>query len=656
MGTKAVWAGSFLLTIGLVTSCGGPESGPSDTIVVGADDGSAILTIPSDSLPAGLDPAELSVRRVPDDELGEDADTGRAYLLEPPGTILGPGAYLATTVAAPDGSIPWVGSITSGDLAVAGSDEPFPLSFDTADGVQVLVDLATETATVWVPVPHFSTYFFSEGQGKYAFFQVKGTSGRAVVGDLPDASAEVARVSTDLTSGDYPGQSSFEVHISDLTGYPSWFYLPVETHTHYRENEGKKGTISLRFHMIEGSARLQGAMWHGTDSRDFERNARSNYWLKLEGEDAYPTQLPENTLLTPAGTIENRPPSTPFTDRFTVENRDFRCARAGTGKLAFDFTITWKEEVELQRAWDPTWRVIREAVQKNWDVAGLVPVTCDAAAGSSTTTSSTTTTAPGSTGTGDDDLGGLLDRIGLPVHGFRATGDVVDVDRDARYAYAVPDPRHDHIDSISTQPSAYTGPEVDIIQMITATAIVDQNWVDSVFNHSLLPCFARSPVVVCAPDSQPMGAGGMLVVMVQHDDLVPTSPAGTSYIYSLVFDSNGLADDNWHANPPFDWDYFAGTDRWYQATYDHVSKTWVLFVTQVSADGTTQQVLPSAVRAVIIDDWFVWFVPESELPSYPSPLRATAFAHDGAFTPETRGGDVTGADPTEDLFSPPPLP
>jgi hypothetical protein len=208
----------------------------------------------------------------------------------------------------------------------------------------------------------------------------------------------------------------------------------------------------------------------------------------------------------------------------------------------------------------------------------------------------------------------------------------------------------DHIDSRSDRRSGYNGGDIDIVQAIVFSTLIDRAAAIAVFNNSVYECGATAPTVVCPPDVLDMPAGNLLVVAVEHDAPVPTASTDRSYIYSVVFDSDGDAANDWVFNPPFDWDFFIGTDRWYQASYSHASGTWQMNVVQVHGDQSTQATA-TAARAVIVDEWVIWFIPANEFSVWPPPMRATAFAHDGSFGEATRGGDVTGADPTEPLES-----
>lgn len=207
----------------------------------------------------------------------------------------------------------------------------------------------------------------------------------------------------------------------------------------------------------------------------------------------------------------------------------------------------------------------------------------------------------------------------------------------------------DHLDSESSRTPGYTGSEIDIVRMSGVTTSLDRSVVEAAFNNTTFNCTDTDPLVVCATSVLPMPEGEVMIVAVEHAAPIPTASAERSYVYSIVFDSDGDPANDWVFNPPFDWDLFQGADRWYQAVYTHTSNTWVVTVIQLTEDGPIAPG-PSAARAVIIDGWVIWFVPSSELPLFPAPLRVASFGHDGAFTPATRGADVIGNNPTEPLL------
>ncbi len=262
-----------------------------------------------------------------------------------------------------------------------------------------------------------------------------------------------------------------------------------------------------------------------------------------------------------------------------------------------------------------------------------VSITTGPTGGSSSSTSSTTTTTTKPASPFPDPLDRLLDPLDLDPAKIRQRilDDLID----------------DLIDSVSSNHPGYTGGDIDIIRALLYAAAISQNSVDLGFNNSIYECGAAAPTVLCAADTLDMPAGEMLIVAVQHAAPVPVDSTERSYIYSLVLESDGDPSNDWVFNPPYDWDLFRGTDRWYQAIYSHTDGSWIVTVTQVGAGDQLTGPLPSAVRVIIQDDWVIWFVPASEIPDFPGRVRATAFAHDGFYTEATRGADVTGADPTE---------
>ena len=53
---------------------------------------------------------------------------------------------------------------------------------------------------------------------------------------------------------------------------------------------------------------------------------------------------------------------------------------------------------------------------------------------------------------------------------------------------------------------------------------------------------------------------------------------------------------------------------------------------------------------MIESDTIVFFISASEFDAAQPGYRLTAFGHDGFFSPDHRGADVSGADPTEPLM------
>lgn len=257
--------------------------------------------------------------------------------------------------------------------------------------------------------------------------------------------------------------------------------------------------------------------------------------------------------------------------------------------------------------------------------------------------------APSSSEPTPDPLVATVNRILFEL-GLTETG--------ARYEemLAVQDLLNDLIDSIRSILPAYQGRDVDIARVITLLYESTQGFQDLGFNQSVYECGALDPLVVCPPAVLDMPAGTTLVLAMEVSEAIPVASDERAYRYSAVFDTDGDPANDWVYVDPFEWDYFQGADRWYQAVYDPTFG-WTIEVTQLTADGSfPTEAAPSAVRAVIDDAWIVWFIPVDELGGSAAPYRVSAFAHDGAFTEETRGGDVLGPDPTGPLYDPPTAP
>lgn len=173
--------------------------------------------------------------------------------------------------------------------------------------------------------------------------------------------------------------------------------------------------------------------------------------------------------------------------------------------------------------------------------------------------------------------------------------------------------------------------------------------VEIVFNESVFECGEATERrrVVCADQVLDMAPGEVFIAsMTMVGDIPPADP-DRSYIYSLVLNSDRDGGNDWRPRPPFDWDLFQATDRWYQLIWDHRVQAWSLTVTQLTATGQIPSgTEASSVRAVIEGNTIVFFVSMEEFEASDPSARLTAFHHDGNFGEATRGADVSGADPT----------
>ncbi len=203
--------------------------------------------------------------------------------------------------------------------------------------------------------------------------------------------------------------------------------------------------------------------------------------------------------------------------------------------------------------------------------------------------------------------------------------------------------------SISTSVATFTENQIDISGTGHRVDDMVAETMAYLFNESVVECDTTTEMgtVVCPAGVTDMPAGELLTVAMQLHATVPLADSGHSYIYSVVFDSDGVAANDWVFHPPYDWDLFRGADRWYQLDWNHRTSTWGLTVTQVSSSQTTSTAT-SSVRALIAGDTVTFYVPMSEL-SDDAAYRLCAFGHDGAYSPDDSGADVNGTDPTEPL-------
>lgn len=188
---------------------------------------------------------------------------------------------------------------------------------------------------------------------------------------------------------------------------------------------------------------------------------------------------------------------------------------------------------------------------------------------------------------------------------------------------------------------------IDINETVLNLSPTTADEIRALFGNTAYPCdeFGGGLRTVCRATPGEFAEGAMWVgTMVLGTD-VPDNDPDHSLIYSLVFDSDNVPDNDWVPVDPFVWDYFQGTDRWYQLIWNHLTSTWTVSVTQVDAS-QTQTDVPSAVRVVIVQNAVTFFIPVTELPSATPAYRFSAFAHDGSFSRTDRGGDVSGIDPT----------
>jgi len=210
----------------------------------------------------------------------------------------------------------------------------------------------------------------------------------------------------------------------------------------------------------------------------------------------------------------------------------------------------------------------------------------------------------------------------------------------------------DGIFSISTILPGLFPPYVDLWDLITFVSQADEVGLGYLYNNSVFECgeshFSEDAGVevttVCAADVTMIPAGEVVVVAAVYSGPLPSAGSPDHYTYAAVFESNDDPSDDWQFRGDFDWDFFIGTDRWYQANWDPNSQSWSMTVTNGLDPGG-----PSGARAIVMGDTIIWVIPRDEFAAEVPEVRVTSFIHDGTYRPEVSGGDVNGADPTEQL-------
>lgn len=161
------------------------------------------------------------------------------------------------------------------------------------------------------------------------------------------------------------------------------------------------------------------------------------------------------------------------------------------------------------------------------------------------------------------------------------------------------------------------------------------------FNNSTYPCGMGTEGLTLCENTGPVPDGDYIVVVNVLSEAVPLNDPTNFWTYGFVFDSDGVAANNFQPIPQFPNDFFQDTDRWYQAQYNP-SSGWSLRVTDAALDpnGT----VTSNARLIITANALVLVVPASEF-SVPRPAyRLTNFRHTGDFgqnPPFDWDGDVS---------------
>ncbi len=210
------------------------------------------------------------------------------------------------------------------------------------------------------------------------------------------------------------------------------------------------------------------------------------------------------------------------------------------------------------------------------------------------------------------------------------------------------DPEADWISHIAEIILTTALDETDLRIMVGIILRLNDNATTRYFGNTLFPCDSEieGGFVVCTDDPLPIEPGDVIMFVMKLAAKVPPANPDRHYTYAVVVDADGDPSNNFIFNPPYNWDYFQNTDRWYALNWNPDMSEWTLSV----ADFAQQEYIsPSAARAVVMDDTITFFIPATEFSiEYPT-YRMTAFGDDGTFSQESYCGDVSGADPTEPL-------
>ena len=194
-------------------------------------------------------------------------------------------------------------------------------------------------------------------------------------------------------------------------------------------------------------------------------------------------------------------------------------------------------------------------------------------------------------------------------------------------------------------------PMVDQIRVILVLMLFNIAALQEMFGTTVFECGATEQMrtTACSDMVLPMPEGEVVMVNMQLD-APPTGLAGGTndqFVYAFVAETDGDPANDWQFNPPFDGDFFIGSDTWFELHID--GSTGAARVVKTDAGTLTPQ--PTATRAVVLGDSVTFFIPVSELggDAHGFSWRTSSFVHDGTFQIGVSGGDVIGADASEPL-------
>ena len=211
------------------------------------------------------------------------------------------------------------------------------------------------------------------------------------------------------------------------------------------------------------------------------------------------------------------------------------------------------------------------------------------------------------------------------------------------------DPEGDWIYSISAQIILQELAQTDITGYLAIWLRLNAQAAGNWFNNSYYPCNQEIPGgrVVCPESAGDMPDGRILMLVMELAEPVPLDDADLFYTYAAVLDADGIPENNFQYMDPYDWDYWQNTDQWYILDWIPQNQSWT-----VSVSGENWAPVDSNARVVIYEDVVVFFIPADEFAAEYPAYRMSAFGHDGSYQPDVSCGDVTGANPAEELIPP----
>ncbi len=133
-------------------------------------------------------------------------------------------------------------------------------------------------------------------------------------------------------------------------------------------------------------------------------------------------------------------------------------------------------------------------------------------------------------------------------------------------------------------------------------------------------------LTLCGSQSPIAEGDWVLISATALDDLVLDDPV-SSYQFAFVFDADGDTTNNYEASSEYPGDFFADTDKWYEALYEPGSG-WSLKVRDVR-QGLAE--VPSEARFMLWGSEVALLLPRVELDGAAPKFRVTAFRHEGDY-------------------------